>query len=117
LGLWSYSAWAAAFFAALQVYFRDTSSFLRFFLRIWLYLFPVLWAPEHIVGRFLGPIITLIQLNPTYSMIGGYAELLQNDAFPPTNMWISAAAWALASAAIDSLHFISREREFAVRLV
>ena len=28
----------AAFFAALQVYFRDTSIFLTFFVRIWMYL-------------------------------------------------------------------------------
>ena len=42
----------AAFFAALQVYFRDTSSFLPFFVRIWMYLSPILWAPEHIIGRF-----------------------------------------------------------------
>ena len=32
----------AAFFAALQVYFRDTSSFLPFFVRIWMYLSPIL---------------------------------------------------------------------------
>ena len=107
----------AAFFAALQVYFRDTSSFLPFFVRIWMYLSPILWAPEHIIGRFSGPIMTLIQLNPMYSMIGGYTELLQNDAFPPPYMWISAAVWALAAAVIGFLYFISREREFAVRLV
>ena len=35
----------AAFFAALQVYFRDTSSFLPFFVRVWMYLSPVLWTP------------------------------------------------------------------------
>jgi teichoic acid transport system permease protein len=107
----------AAFFAALQVYFRDTSSFLPFFVRIWLYLSPILWAPEHIAGQFSGPVMTLIQLNPMYSMIGGYTELLQNDAFPPTYMWISAAVWAVAAAVIGFWYFISREREFAVRLV
>ena len=112
-----FSMGLAAFFAALQVYFRDTSSFLPFFVRIWLYLSPILWAPEHIVGQFSGPILTLIQLNPMYSMIGGYTELLQNDAFPPTYMWISAAVWAIASAVIGFLFFISREREFAVRVV
>jgi teichoic acid transport system permease protein len=107
----------AAFFAALQVYFRDTSSFLPFFLRIWMYLSPILWAPEHVIGRFSGPIMTLIQLNPIYSMIGGYTELLQNDAFPPLFMGITAAVWALAAVVIGFLYFISREREFAVRLV
>ena len=42
-----FSMGAAAFFAALQVYFRDTSNFLPFFVRMWLYLSPILWAPEH----------------------------------------------------------------------
>ncbi len=107
----------AAFFAALQVYFRDTSSFLPFFVRIWLYLSPILWAPEMILGRFSGPILTVIQLNPMYSMLGGYSELLQTDQWPPPYMWISAAAWAFVSVVIGFLYFISREREFAVRLV
>ena len=47
-----------------------------------MYLSPILWAPKHVIGRFSVPIMTLIQLNPMYSMIGGYTELLQNDAFP-----------------------------------
>jgi teichoic acid transport system permease protein len=47
-----------------------------------MYLSPILWAPKHVIGRFSGPIMTLIQLNPMYSMIGGHTELLQNDAFP-----------------------------------
>ena len=46
-----FSMGCAAFFATLQVYFRDTSSFLPFFVRIWMYLSPVLWAPEHIADR------------------------------------------------------------------
>jgi teichoic acid transport system permease protein len=78
---------------------------------------PDLLAPEHLVGRYSGSIMTLIQLNPMYSMLGGYTELLQNDSFPPTYMWISSAVSALVAAVIGFLYFISREREFAVRLV
>ena len=37
---------AAAIFATVQVYFRDAASFLPYFMRIWLYLSPVLWYPE-----------------------------------------------------------------------
>jgi teichoic acid transport system permease protein len=47
---------------------------------------------------FSAPVLMLIKLNPKYSMIGGYTELLQNDAFPPAYLWKSAVAWALASA-------------------
>jgi hypothetical protein len=51
--------------------------------------------------------MTLIQLNPIYSMLGGYTELLQNDAFPPTYMWISSAVSATRSRGhrIPLLHF------------
>jgi teichoic acid transport system permease protein len=106
----------AAFFAALQVYFRDTSSFLPFFVRIWMYLSPVLWAPEHIRGKSKA-LVSLIEFNPMYSMLGGYSELIQDATYPPLYMWLSAAAWAVVVAVIGFLFFISREREFTVRLV
>ena len=107
----------AAFFAALQVYFRDTSSFLPYFVRMWLYLSPVLWKPEHIEGVLSPTLLTLVQLNPMYSMLGGYAQLLQGGGFPPLYMWLTALAWSLVIATIGFLFFISREREFTVRLV
>jgi len=105
----------AAFFATVQVYFRDTASFLPYFVRIWMYLSPVLWLPENLM-HFGRPVRTLVQLNPMYSMLGGYADLMQEGRYPPAFMWVSSAAWALAAAALGSLFFISREREFAVRL-
>ena len=105
----------SAFFDGLQVYFRDTSSFLAFFVRLWLYLSPVLWLPEA-VERFSKTTLTLIQLNPMYSMLGGYAQTIQEGRVPDLYMWVTAAVWALGVAAVGFLFFISREREFAVRL-
>jgi teichoic acid transport system permease protein len=110
-----FSMGLAAFFAALQVYFRDTSSFLPFFVRLWMYLSPVLWLPEAIKG-FSKTAQTLIELNPLYSMLGGYAEVMQDGRVPPPYVWVGAAAWALGVAVVGFLFFISREREFAVRL-
>ncbi|WP_375424454.1 ABC transporter permease [uncultured Friedmanniella sp.] len=110
-----FSMGLAAFFATLQVYFRDTSSFLPYFVRIWMYLSPVLWLPDS-VTKFSKAALTLIQVNPLYSMLGGYAESVQEGQVPPLYMWVTAAAWAVAAAAGGFLFFISREREFAVRL-
>jgi teichoic acid transport system permease protein len=106
----------AAFFATLQVYFRDTSSFLPYFVRIWMYLSPVLWLPESL-SHFGKAVKTMVGLNPMYSMLGGYTDLVQEGRYPSGFMWFSSAAWALVAAVIGFLFFISREREFAVRLV
>jgi teichoic acid transport system permease protein len=105
----------AAFFATLQVYFRDTSSFLPYFVRIWMYLSPVLWMPEAL--NFNRTAETIVEFNPMYAMIGGYTELLQESSYPPNYMWMSSLAWALGAAVVGFLFFMSREREFAVRLV
>jgi teichoic acid transport system permease protein len=110
-----FSMGLAAFFATLQVYFRDTSNFLPYVVRIWMYLSPVLWLPE-MIERMPRWILTLIQINPLYSMLGGYAELIQEGTIPPLYMWLTALAWAVGAVAIGFLYFISREREFAVRL-
>ena len=107
----------AAFFSTLQIYFRDTSSFLPFFVRLWMYLSPVLWLPEAIFNSdFPRWMLTLIQVNPMYSMLGGYADAVQEGQVPDLSMWITSAAWAVGVAVLGFLFFISREREFAVRL-
>jgi teichoic acid transport system permease protein len=102
----------AATFATLQVYFRDTSSFLPYFLRIWLYLSPVLWFAEG-VKHGLRPFMAF---NPLYTILGGWTDLLVKGVLPPAHVWLTAMAWATVSCVLGSLYFMSREREFAVRL-
>jgi len=110
-----FGAGLAAFFATVQVYFRDTSSFLPYFIRIWMYLSPVLWLPEN-VAHFSKTILTLIELNPMYAMMSGYTESLQEMKVPDAGLFVSSGLWAVAVAAIGFVFFISRERDFAVRL-
>jgi teichoic acid transport system permease protein len=112
----------AAFMATLNVYFRDTGNFLPFLLRLWMYLSPVLWTPDDLDAMlsqtpFPRAGEVLVQLNPVFSMLTGYTDLLQNDTWPPTYMWLASAGWALASVVIGFLFFISRERDFAVRVL
>lgn len=107
-----FAAGMGMIFAALQVYFRDTTSFLPYFVRIWLYLSPVLWFAEDAPAKFK----SFIQFNPLYSLIGGWTDLLVRGNIPDVKMWIAAAAWAVAAALIGALFFMSREREFVVRL-
>lgn len=110
-----FGAGLAAFFSTVQVYFRDTSSFLPYFIRIWMYLSPVLWLPEN-VAHFSKSILTIIELNPMYAMLGGYSESIQEGKVPDAGIFVSSGLWAIAVAAIGFIFFISRERDFAVRL-
>jgi len=107
----------AALFAAVQVYFRDLRNFLPYLMRIWLYVSPILWMPSMLERFDNRALLTLVELNPMYAMLTGYTDLLLAGRFPETWTWWASGAWALAAAVIGFLFFISREREFAVRLV
>jgi teichoic acid transport system permease protein len=102
----------ACIFSALQVYFRDVSSFLPYILRLWLYLSPVVWTIQtvpHRLERVMG-------FNPLFSIIGGWTSLLVEGRTPAFDLWLRAGIWALVSFVAGSLFFVSRERDFAVRL-
>ncbi|WP_229119122.1 ABC transporter permease [Enemella evansiae] len=110
-----FGAGLAAIFATMQVYFRDTNNFLPFFIRIWTYLSPILWSPIHLADK---PewLQTAAQLNPAYSMLSGYSSLLIEGDFPRLSYWLIATAWGVGTLIVGSLFFMSREREFAVRI-
>jgi ABC-type polysaccharide/polyol phosphate export permease len=106
----------AALVATLNVYFRDTANFLPFVVRLWMYMSPILWMPTDLgdLPRFAQ---VAVQINPTFHMLTGYTQLLQRDGFPPLYMWLASGGWAVASVIVGFLFFISRERDFAVRVL
>ncbi|MGN6334388.1 MAG: ABC transporter permease [Motilibacteraceae bacterium] len=107
-----FSAGLAMLFATLQIYFRDTTSFLPYFTRIWLYLSPVLWFPSSVSHR-LKPFMAF---NPLFSLVGGFSEALVQGNFPPLTMWLQGAFWAVTAFVVGALFFMSKEREFTVRI-
>jgi teichoic acid transport system permease protein len=98
--------------ATLQVYFRDVASFLPYFIRIWLYLSPVLYTVQKMREQFHG----LQVLNPLYSILGSWTTVLDEGKSPSATLLLQAVAWAVAVFLVGSLVFMSREREFAVRI-
>ena len=102
----------ACIFAALQVYFRDVSSFLPYLLRLWLYMSPVVWTIQTVPHR----IERVMVYNPLFSIIGGWTSLLVEGSVPPLAIWVRAGVWAVVAFVGGSLFYMSREREFAVRL-
>jgi teichoic acid transport system permease protein len=102
----------AMFFATAQVYFRDTKSFLPYTMRIWLYLTPVLWFAEMAPKR-LQP---FLPYNPLYGIMGSWSRVLIQGHRPSMSLLLLGAAWSVGTLVAGGLYFMSREREFAVRL-
>ena len=107
-----FAAGGAMLVAAVQVYFRDLTSFLRYFLRIWLYVSPVLWIPAQVPEKYK----PLLYANPLYPPLTALSDAVNLGVTPRTNLLLLSFAWAVGALVVGSLFFISREREFAVRL-
>jgi ABC-type polysaccharide/polyol phosphate export permease len=107
--------------ATLQVYFRDTASFLPYFIRIWLYLSPILWTvdqatEQRATHRLYDVLLTYSPLNPMFGILGAQGEVLVDHRSPSWSLIGYGFAWSLIILVVGSLLMMSREREFAVRL-
>ena len=107
-----FAAGAAMVAATAQVYFRDVSNFLPYFTRIWLYSSPILYYAEEVPSRFK----PIVAANPLYPMLTSLSDVVNLGEAPSAGMLAWGAGWAIAAFVIGALFFISREREFAVRL-
>jgi teichoic acid transport system permease protein len=107
-----FAAGLAMLVAAAQVYFRDISSFLPYFLRIWMYASPVLYYVDE-VPRHVRPII---EANPLTPLFAAWSDVLNRGLTPSAELLGWGAAWSAVVLAVGGLFFMSREREFAVRL-
>lgn len=103
------------------VYFRDTSSFLPYILRIWMYLSPVLFEFDDLVAQIdrmgapsaWAPYIAY--LNPLVPFLNTWHELV-SGRIPTAMDTVGMVVWAFAMLAIGGYFYLSREREFAVRV-
>jgi ABC-type polysaccharide/polyol phosphate export permease len=103
---------AAMLAAALQVYFRDLRNILTYFLRIWLYASPILYYADEVPERF-EPILAA---NPLYPLLGSLSDVVNLGENPSAGLLAWGLAWAVGIFVAGALFFVSREREFAVRL-
>jgi teichoic acid transport system permease protein len=128
-----FTAGAACFFAAVQVYFRDLSQFLPYFTRIWLYVSPVIFTVPQIEHR--ERLAQLEWMNPLMPLLGNWTQVFAGDPVcrtgtQPTCKTIDhihavgvnlhflgyGLLWAVGVFCLGALFFMSRERDFAVRL-
>lgn len=107
-----FAAGLAAIMATVQVYFRDAIQLLPYATRIWLYLSPVLYYADQMKPWM----IKLEYFNPLFPILGIWGDALVRAQVPPATWWIGATAWAFGFFILGTFYFMSRERDFAVRL-
>ena len=98
--------------AAAQVYFRDLSNFLPYALRIWLYVSPVLYFADEVPDRYRW----LLDVNPMGGLLTAWSDVLIDGNAPGAEAMLLGLAWGIGLFVAAGLFFLSREREFAVRL-
>jgi len=106
------AAGAAMLVASLQVYFRDLKNFLPYLLRVWLYASPVLYYADEVPDRY----DILLALNPLGGLLTAWSDVINQGRAPDASSLALAAGWAFGIFLAGALFFMSREREFAVRL-
>jgi teichoic acid transport system permease protein len=98
--------------SCINVYFRDIASFLPYLTRSLLYLSPVLYEASE-----LDPKLRLLEIvNPMFPILDSWSSALVYGQMPETSSLLQALAWALGIFLFGTYFFLSREREFAVRL-
>ena len=97
---------------ALQVYFRDLKNFMPYLLRVWLFASPVLYFADEMPDKYK----FLLDANPLGQLLSAWSDVINLGGTPSGRELIVASAWAFSTLIVGFLFFVSREREFAVRL-
>ena len=101
----------ALIFATLTVYISDMSNLLDYIMRIVFFTTPILYPVSK-----LGPVAsTLLQLNPFFALFACYQAVVTGTV-PSGRYLVQAVVWAFALLYAGFRTFVSREREFALRL-
>jgi teichoic acid transport system permease protein len=130
-----FAAGLACLFSAIQVYFRDLTQFLPYFTRIWLYVSPVIFTVKQIQDK--PALASLEWFNPLMPLLGNWGQVAAGfpvckpgggkapsckvlshiSAQGPSFHFLAAGlGWAVVVFLFGAMYFMSRERDFAVRL-
>jgi len=106
----------AMFLGTLTVYFRDTSSFLPYLFRVWMYLSPILFRFQDVRDSAPSAAHVILRLNPLYPLFESLHQVLSDGRWPDLGLMLGASLWAVGILIVGGWLFLSREREFAVRI-
>jgi ABC-type polysaccharide/polyol phosphate export permease len=107
-----FSLGVAILISTINVYFRDIASFLPYLIRTLLYLSPILYE-----ASALKPELRVLEyFNPLFPILESWSLSIVHAQAPHLSSMLAATGWALGVLLIGTYFFLSREREFAVRL-
>jgi ABC-type polysaccharide/polyol phosphate export permease len=107
-----FSLGVAILISTVNVYFRDIASFLPYLTRTFLYLSPILYEASALKPEFR----VFQYFNPLFSILESWSLSIVHAQTPQLSSMLTALAWALGFLLVGTYFFVSREREFAVRL-
>lgn len=102
----------AIMISCINVYFRDISSMLPYLTRSLLYLSPILYEAAHMSHR----IKKFEVANPIFYLLDSWSRVMVHGMAPTPNGLMYSSLWALGIFLVGTYFFLSRERDFAVRL-
>jgi len=107
-----FSLGVAITISCVNVYFRDITSFLPYLTRTLLYLSPILYEASS-----LSPKLRALEVfNSLFPILDSWSKAVVHSQVPATSSMLQGLAWALGVFLVGTYFFLSREREFAVRL-
>jgi teichoic acid transport system permease protein len=102
----------AILISCINVYFRDISSMLPYLTRSLLYLSPILYEATSMSSR-----IKQFQIvNPIFYLLDSWSRVVVHAQAPTKFGLLHSAIFALVIFIVGTYFFLSRERDFAVRL-
>ena len=102
----------AILISTINVYFRDIASFLPYLIRTLLYLSPILYE-----ASALKPELRILEhINPLFALLDSWSTAIVHAQTPELSSMLAASGWAFGVLLVGAYFFLSREREFAVRL-
>ena len=102
----------AILISTINVYFRDIASFLPYLIRTLLYLSPILYE-----ASALKPELRILEhINPLFALLDSWSKAIVHAQTPELSSMLAASGWSVGVLLIGTYFFLSREREFAVRL-
>lgn len=107
-----FAASGAILASIVNVYFRDAQNLLPYFTRTVLYLSPVLYTSADLDSRLR----ILEVVNPIFPLLDTWSAVMIRGEAPSISALMLALGWTLGLFSLGTYLFLSREREFAVRI-